>query len=72
MNTPICYCGTVMEIEKKGYSGGMGEWYDDWVLSCPKCGITKTYPADNFYGRDFISDEKEVIDTWNDMRMEYK
>ena len=70
MDTPICYCGTVMEIEKKRYSGGMGECYDDWILSCPKCGIKKTYPADNFYGRDFISDEKTVIDTWNDMRRE--
>ena len=72
MDTPICYCGTVMEIEKRRDSGGMGECYDDWILSCPKCGITKIYPADNFYGRDFISDEKTVIDTWNDMRMEYK
>ena len=70
MDTPICYCGTVMEIEKRRDSGGMGECYDDWILSCPKCGITKTYPADDFYGRDFISDEKTVIDTWNNMRRE--
>ena len=68
---PICYCGAIMEIRRVCCNGGMDGSYNDWVLKCPRCGITKTYAADGFYGREFISDEKTVIDTWNNMRSTY-
>ena len=38
--------------------------YWDWELVCNKCGLTKTYAADDFYGRKYKTFE-EVVNDWN-------
>lgn len=42
----------------------MDGMYENWELSCKKCGLTMTYAADGFYGRKYKTFE-EVIDDWN-------
>ena len=59
-----CYCGGEMEIKKVPQNGGMDGTYWDFVLTCSKCGLTKTYAADGFYGRKYKTFE-EVVDDWN-------
>lgn len=59
-----CYCGGEMKIEKVAQNGGMDGTYYDWELVCSKCGLTKTYAADDFYGRKYKTFE-EVVDDWN-------
>lgn len=59
-----CYCGGKMEIEKVSQNGGMDGTYWNWELTCNKCGLTKTYAADGFYGRKYKTFE-EVVDDWN-------
>ena len=57
-------CGGDMKLEKIIESYGMDGSYSNWKLSCTKCGMTKEYAADNFYGRKY-STKEEVIDDWN-------
>lgn len=59
-----CYCGGKMEIEKVAQNGGMDGTYWNWELRCNKCGLTKTYAADGFYGREYKTLE-EAVDDWN-------
>lgn len=59
-----CYCGGEMEIKKVAQNGGMDGTYWNWELTCKKCGLTKTYAADGFYGRPYKTFE-EVVDDWN-------
>ena len=59
-----CYCGGEMEIKKVSLNGGMDGWYEDWKLTCKKCGLTKMYAADGFYGREYKTYD-EVVDYWN-------
>lgn len=59
-----CHCGGEMKIEKVAKNGGMDGTYWDWELTCSKCGLTKSYAADGFYGRKYKSFE-EVVDDWN-------
>ena len=66
-----CYCGGEMKIEKVPQNGGMDGTYYDWELTCSKCGLTKTYAADGFYGRRYKTFE-EVVDDWNKKREESK
>lgn len=60
----LCYCGGEMEIKKVAHNGGMDGTYWDWKLTCNKCGLTKYYAADGFYGRKYKTFE-EVVDDWN-------
>jgi hypothetical protein len=62
-----CYCGGEMKIKKVAQNGGMDGTYWDWELTCSKCGLTKTYAADGFYGRKYKTFE-EVVDDWNKKR----
>lgn len=64
-----CHCGGEMKIEKVPQNGGMDGTYWDWKLTCSKCGLTKTYAADGFYGREYKTFE-EVVDDWNMKRSE--
>ena len=66
-----CYCGGEMKIKKVAQNGGMDGTYWDWELTCSKCGLTKTYAADGFYGRKYKTLE-EVVDDWNKKRSEEK
>lgn len=66
-----CYCGGEMEIKKVAQDGGMDGLYEDWKLYCKKCGLTKTYAADGFYGRKYKTFE-EVIEDWNQSRQKEK
>ncbi len=66
-----CYCGGEIKIKKVAQNGGMDGTYYDWELSCSKCGLTKTYAADGFYGRKYKTLE-EVVDDWNKKREESK
>lgn len=59
-----CYCGGEMELKKVAQDGGMDGMYENWELSCKKCGLTMIYAADGFYGRKYKTFE-EVIDDWN-------
>lgn len=59
-----CSCGGEMEIKKVAQDGGMDGTYWDWVVTCKKCGLTRIYAADGFYGRKYMT-FKEVIDDWN-------
>lgn len=59
-----CYCGGEMELKKVAQDGGMDGMYENWELSCKKCGLTRIYAADSFYGRKYKTFE-EVIDDWN-------
>lgn len=59
-----CYCGGEMEIKKVTKNSGMDGSYSDWELSCNKCGLTKTYAADGFYGRKYKTFE-EIVNDWN-------
>lgn len=59
-----CHCGGEMKIEKVAQNGGMDGTYWDWELTCNKCGLTKTYAADDFYGRKYKTFE-EVVNDWN-------
>lgn len=59
-----CYCGGEMKIKKVSQNGGMDGTYWNWELTCNKCGLTKTYAADGFYGRNYKTFE-EVIEDWN-------
>lgn len=61
---PCYHCGGDMEIRKVSQDGGMDGMYLDWKLTCKKCGLTMTYPADDFYARKYKTFE-EVIDDWN-------
>ena len=54
-----------MKIDKRYKSGGMDGSYCNWILTCPECGITMEYAADSFYGREYLRDEREVINNWN-------
>lgn len=72
MDLPICYCGSIMKINKQHKNGGMDGSYCNWVLMCPRCGITKEFAADNFYGREYLPDEKAVINNWNMNREDKK
>ena len=62
-------CGGNMKLEKIIESHGMDGSCSNWKLSCTKCGITKKYAADNFYGRKY-STKEEVIDDWNKLKQE--
>lgn len=66
-----CYCWGEMKIEKVAQNGGMDGTYYDWELTCSKCGLTKTYAADGFYGRKYKTLE-EVVNDWNNEREESK
>lgn len=66
-----CHCGGEMKIEKVAQNGGMDGTYWDWELTCSKCGLTKTYAADDFYGREYKTVE-EVVDDWNKKTEESK
>lgn len=59
-----CYCGGEMKIEKMAINCGMDGIRYDWQLTCSECGLTKTYAADDFYGRKYKTFE-EVVDDWN-------
>lgn len=59
-----CHCGGEMKIEKVAKNGGMDGTYWNWELTCTKCGLTKTYAADGFYGREYKTYE-EVVNDWN-------
>lgn len=59
-----CYCGGEMEIKRVAQNGGMDGTYWNWELICKKCGVTRIYAADGFYGRKFMTLE-EVINDWN-------
>ena len=65
MNDAICYCGAKMDISKESTSSGMDGSYENWSLRCPRCGITKGYAADGFYGREYLSSIDDVINEWN-------
>lgn len=66
-----CHCGGEMKIEKVPQNGGMDGTYWNWELTCNKCGLTKSYAADDFYGRDYKTCE-EVVDDWNKEREKSK
>lgn len=66
-----CHCGGEMKIEKVAQNGGMDGTYWNWELTCNKCGLTKSYAADGFYGREYKTLE-EVADDWNKKREESK
>ena len=59
-----CSCGGEMEIKKVAQNGGMDGTYWDWKLTCNKCGLTRIYAADNFYGRKYKTFD-EVVNDWN-------
>lgn len=66
-----CHCGGEMKIEKVPQNGGVDGTYWDWELTCKKCGLTKSYAADDFYGREYKTVE-EVVDDWNKKTEESK
>ena len=66
-----CHCGGEMKIKKVAQNGGMDGTYYNWELTCSECGLTKTYAADNFYGRHYKTFE-EVVDDWNKEREKSK
>lgn len=66
-----CHCGGEMKIKKVPQNGGMDGTYWNWELTCSKCGLTKTYAADDFYGREYKTVE-EVVDDWNKKTEESK
>jgi hypothetical protein len=59
-----CYCGGEIKIKKVTKNSGMDGSYSDWELTCSKCGLTKAYAADGFYGRKYKTFE-EVANDWN-------
>ena len=56
-------CGGNARICKIEQSDGYCH-YDDWIVRCNKCGCTFKYPADDYYGRDYLHEE-QVIEKWN-------
>lgn len=51
-------------IEKYTHSGGFGEAYHNWLIKCEICFAKMDIPADNYYEREYYTEE-EAIAMWN-------
>ena len=60
---PCKLCGGKATIKKIEESDGYCH-YDNWRARCELCGCTFIYPADGYYGREYMTEE-EVIARWN-------
>ena len=54
-------CGEILNYTKVRESQGMDGSSYDWEIRCSGCGITKTYPADGFYGREYYTEEEMIL-----------
>lgn len=62
---PCPFCGNKdITIKKVSHNGGFGENYENWLIKCGVCFAEMNIPADNFYGREYYTEE-EAITMWN-------
>ena len=65
-------CKSPVTIDKIRKNGGWNENYDDWIVKCGECGlISASFPADNYYGREFFGTETDAIKEWNKVCEKY-
>lgn len=57
------FCGGGSRINKINCTDGQCH-YSDWRISCEFCPATMRIAADNYYGRDYFTEE-EAIEFWN-------
>lgn len=60
---PCKLCGSPAKIIKIEQNDPPCHYYD-WLIYCTNCSCKFTYPADNYYGRDYITKE-QAIQNWN-------
>lgn len=64
MELKICpFCGGRPKIEQVMCPDGQCHYFD-WRISCNSCPATMQIAADNYYGRDYFTEE-EAIEIWN-------
>ena len=64
---PCPFCGGKAKIDKIRHSGGFGEGYDNWLIKCEECPAKMEIAADNFYEREYYTEE-EAIAMWNNRK----
>jgi Lar family restriction alleviation protein len=57
------FCGGDSKIQKISYMDGYCHYYD-WTISCNSCPATMQIAADNYYEREYFTEE-EAIGFWN-------
>ena len=60
---PCPFCGGQAKIQKIMETDPPVHFYD-WVVSCTSCYATMQMAADNYYGREYYTEE-EVVEQWN-------
>lgn len=64
MKLKICpFCGGSPKIERFMCPDGRCHYFD-WRISCTSCPANMQIAADNYYGRDYYTEE-EAIEFWN-------
>lgn len=60
---PFCGESKYITFKKDSIPDGQCHYYD-WVIRCEKCHIKMNIAADNWYGRNYYTEE-EAIEFWN-------
>lgn len=69
---PCPFCGNKdITIKKVSNNAGMDGSYDNWLIKCGVCFAEMNIPADNFYEREYYTEE-EAITMWNYRKEETK
>lgn len=53
-------------LTKERQCEGFGEYCFNWNIKCNNCGCMFKFAADNFYNREYYTEE-QVIERWNQL-----